>query len=117
VHPGAIPTDLARHLTPELIDEVTNLATERAPLVATHNDEVEVGITWKSIEAGAATQTWAATTSELAMHNGSYLADCALGVLGGNPGVNGFLPYLLDDDHAATLWELSEELVGVSFAP
>ena len=29
--------------------------------------------------------------------------------------MNGFLPYLLDDDHAAALWDLSERLVGTTF--
>ena len=70
---------------------------------------------FKSIEAGAATQVWAATTPDLTEHNGAYLANCGLGVLGADPGVNGFLPYLLDDDHAAALWELSEQLVGTPF--
>jgi hypothetical protein len=45
------------------------------------------------------------------------LADCGVGVLGADPGVNGFMPYLLDDQHAATLWELSERLVGQPFEP
>ena len=58
---------------------------------------------------------WAATAAELADHNGAYLADCGLGVLGANPGNNGMLPYLLDDEHAAALWTLSEELVGEPF--
>ncbi|MGZ4726276.1 MAG: hypothetical protein ACXWB2_01015, partial [Acidimicrobiales bacterium] len=70
---------------------------------------------FKSVEAGAATQVWAATAPELVDHNGAYLADCGLGVLGADPGVNGFLPYLLDDDHAAALWDLSEQLVGTPF--
>ena len=117
VHPGGIYTDLGRHLTDELINEVSKLADERDAAVAPKSGEVGGGITWKSVEAGAATQIWAATTSELANHNGAYLADCGLGVLGGNPGVNGFLPYLLDDDHAAELWDLSEELVGAIFTP
>jgi hypothetical protein len=72
---------------------------------------------FKTVEAGAATQVWAATTSELADHNGAYLADCGVGVLGADPGVNGYMDYLLDDDHAAALWELSEQLVGQRFDP
>jgi hypothetical protein len=36
-------------------------------------------------------------------------------VLGADPGVNGFMPYLLDDDNAAALWDLSEHLVGSPF--
>ena len=69
------------------------------------------------MEAGAATQVWAATTADLADHNGAYLADCGVGVLGADPGANGFRPYLLDDEHALALWELSERLVGQRFDP
>ncbi len=119
VHPGGIITDLGRHLDDALILEMAAFAKARA---VDHADpEVGVveggsGFEFKSIEAGAATQVWAATAPELADHNGAYLADCGLGVLGANPGVNGFMPYLLDDEHAAALWELSETLVGTSFA-
>jgi hypothetical protein len=35
---------------------------------------------------------------------------------GADPGSNGFMPYLLDDEHAAALWALSEQLVGEPFA-
>jgi NAD(P)-dependent dehydrogenase (short-subunit alcohol dehydrogenase family) len=117
VHPGGIVTDLGRHLTEELLAEMMAFAEERAP--AGHDGRRDAdagpGITWKSVEAGAATQVWAATAPELANHNGAYLADCGLGVLGGNPGTNGFMPYLLDDEHATELWELSERLVGQRF--
>ncbi|HAM03852.1 MAG TPA: hypothetical protein DCQ30_16750 [Acidimicrobiaceae bacterium] len=114
VHPGGIITDLGRHLTDELINEMAAFAQERARRTGS-GDTGDSGITWKSIEAGAATQVWATVAPELADHNGAYLADCGLGVLGANPGVNGFMPYLLDDDHAAVLWELSEHLVGMKF--
>jgi len=118
VHPGGIYTDLGRHLTDELIKEMAAFADERAAAASAAADaaEVAVGITWKSVEAGAATQVWAATAPELTDHNGAYLADCGVGVLGANPGANGFRPYLLDDEHAAALWDLSEDLVGTQFA-
>jgi NAD(P)-dependent dehydrogenase (short-subunit alcohol dehydrogenase family) len=121
VHPGGILTDLGRHLTEELMHEMATFAKARAAASgdagedSTDDDASAFGFEWKTIEAGAATQVWAATAPELAEHNGAYLADCGLGVLGGDPGVNGFLPYLLDDDHAAALWDLSEELVGAPF--
>ena len=123
VHPGGIFTDLGRHLNEELMNEMATFAKARAAASApegdhpTGDDVAAFGFEWKSIEAGAATQVWAATAPELAAHNGAYLADCGLGVLGADPGVNGFLPYLLDDDHAAALWDLSEELVGTPFVP
>ena len=112
VHPGAIITDLGRHLTEELMNEMMETAKERA-----EEHGIPGGIIWKSVEAGAATQTWAATSTDadLVANNGAYLADCGLGVLGANPGANGFMPWLLDDAKAAALWDLSEELVGATF--
>jgi len=117
VHPGGIVTDLGRHLDEALINEMAAFAKERTARAGGTSGQAETGITWKSVEAGAATQVWAATAPELADHNGAYLADCGLGVLGANPGVNGFMPYLLDDEHATELWDLSERLVGTTFSP
>jgi len=114
VHPGGIITDLGRHLTDELINEMVQFATERSGRLDPGAD-TSTGFTWKSVEAGAATQVWATVAPQLAEHNGAYLANCGLGVLGADPGVNGFMPYLLDDDHAAALWKLSEDLVGTKF--
>jgi len=112
VHPGAILTDLGRHLTDELINEMMAFARERS---AAHREAGAPELHFKSVPAGAATQVWAATAPGLEGHNGAYVADCGLGVLGADPGVNGFRPYLLDDDHAAALWALSEELVDTTF--
>ncbi len=111
VHPGGIITDLGRHLNEELMNDMLEFSKTRSEAAGVPAR----GFEFKSVEAGAATQVWAATASELADHNGAYLADCGLGVLGADPGVNGFLPYLLDDDHAAALWDLSEQLVGTRF--
>jgi len=117
VHPGAIVTELGRHLTEELLIEVVTDTRRRAEAAAKASGRTEVEeLHFKTVEAGAATQVWAATAAELVDHNGAYLADCGLGVPGADPGVNGMLPYLLDDDHAAALWTLSEDLVGEPFA-
>lgn len=64
--------------------------------------------------AGAATQVWA-TVADLDQHNGAYLADCQVGVEGGNPNTTGFRSYLLDDANVDRLWSLSEDLVGEPF--
>jgi len=115
VHPGGIITDLARHLNDDLIFEMADFARRRSAAISESGEPADIH--FKTVEAGAATQVWAATTGELADHNGAYLADCGLGVLGADPGVNGFMPYLLDDEHAAALWALSERLVGQRFDP
>lgn len=119
VHPGVIITDLGRHLDEALMNEMLAFAASRsagaerpAPSGGRPTRNLEV----KSVAAGAATQVWAATAAGLREHNGAYLADCGPGILGADPGVNGYLPYLLDDAHAAALWELSEGLVGTRFA-
>ncbi|MEO7428022.1 MAG: SDR family NAD(P)-dependent oxidoreductase [Acidimicrobiales bacterium] len=121
VHPGGIVTDLGRHLDEELMNDMMAFSRARSEATAAAagtvpDPEAPRGMRFKSVEAGAATQVWAATTAALADHNGAYLADCGVGVLGADPGVNGFLPYLLDDDHAAALWDLSEQLVGSLFS-
>lgn len=109
VHPGGIMTDLGRHLNDELISQMIANSQARAER---HGERGS--FEFKPIEAGAATQVWACV-APLADHNGSYLADCQVGVAGGNPNRTGYEPYLLDDASTDRLWELSEELVGVAF--
>lgn len=109
VHPGGIMTDLGRHLDDALIQEMIDNSKARAEA---HGEEG--GFAFKTLEAGAATEVWACV-APLADHNGSYLADCQVGELGGNPNRTGYEPYLLDDATADRLWTLSEEWVGQSF--
>lgn len=100
VHPGGIITELGRHLTKETM----------AALVAA----VPPGqrLEWKSVEAGAATSVWAATTTSLAEHNGAYLEDCGVAAVTEDPELlGGVRPYAVDPDHAEALWVRSEELV------
>src|SRR5690606_37489794 len=56
VHPGAIVTDLGRHLTEELMNEMMETAEERAAEHGGTPGGGAGGIVWKSVEAGAATQ-------------------------------------------------------------
>jgi NAD(P)-dependent dehydrogenase (short-subunit alcohol dehydrogenase family) len=123
VHPGGIMTDLGRHLDDDLMNDMiafsqarTAAAEARAGGGSAPSGAPTRGFELKSVEAGAATQVWGATATGLEDHNGAYVADCGLGVLDGDPGVNGYLPYLADDANAAALWALSEELVGTPFS-
>ena len=113
VHPGVILTELGRHLTPELMEEMV----ERVKARSTSSAEAKEtgGLPFKSMEAGAATQVWAATTDDLEENNGAYLGDCKVGVEGGNPSVNGYLPYIYNEDTAKALWSLSEQMVQQEF--
>ncbi|MCY3616922.1 MAG: shikimate dehydrogenase, partial [Acidimicrobiaceae bacterium] len=108
VHPGAIVTNLGRHMTPEMIER---LMARRAENEA--EGKGGGGLKFKSVEAGAATQVWAATAVEAAGHNGAYLADCGPTVVG--PGEKGRMAYLDDAETSTRLWALSEELVGLTF--
>jgi len=103
VHPGVILTELSRHLTR---DDLTDLAG-RAP-----GGRLEL----KSIEAGAATTVWAATSPELADVGGVYLEDCQVASAGGGTDtMGGHAPWALDPASAARLWAWSEAEVGQAF--
>ena len=111
VHPGAIVTRLGRHLTPELTE--TLMARRRAS-AARQGGGSGGGMRFKSVEAGAATQVWAATSPDISAHNGGYLADC--GPTAPGPGDRGYEPWIDNPATAGRLWELSESLVGLSFS-
>jgi NAD(P)-dependent dehydrogenase (short-subunit alcohol dehydrogenase family) len=100
VHPGAIPTELGRHLTEADMAVMAQWDT--------HN------IFYKTPAQGAATQVWAATAPELANISGCYLEDCHIAEPGAGP-LSGYAPYALDIAAAEQLWALSEQLVGQPF--
>lgn len=101
VHPGAIVTELGRHLQQE--DLVFLQARSR-------------GMQFKSVEQGAATSVFAATAPELAGRGGLYLEDCHVAAIDDAPdALEGVKSYALDPEDAERLWELSERLVGTRF--
>lgn len=106
VHPGGIMTELGRHLTPEMIEAMMQELDDRGSSGGGGG-----GFRFKPVEAGAATQVWAATRTP-AEHNGSYLADCRVGEPGVDVGTYGVEPHILDDATAAALWDLSERMTG-----
>lgn len=97
VHPGMIVTELGRHMTRDDFRELKARASSGGGggLPA-----------YKSIEAGAATTVWAATSPTLADVGGLYLADCSIAEA---------KPYALDPAAARRLWALSEQLIGQTF--
>jgi protochlorophyllide reductase len=88
---------------------------ERAKAEGSPETSAPPQMTMKSVAAGAATQIFAATSPDLAAHGGAYLADCQLGIAGGNAGVRGVAPHAADPAIARRLWMESEKWVGQVF--
>jgi len=70
---------------------------------------------FKSVEQGAATSVWAATSPELAGEGGIYLEDCQIAEASATGANGGVESYAVDHDAADRLWQLSENLVGQTF--
>ena len=102
VHPGAIVTDLGRHLAQE-------------DLAALNARSPGGKLSFKSVGAGAATSTWAATAPELADRGGLYLEDCGIAEVS-EEGPGGVNPWALDPEAARRLFEVSEKMLGERFA-
>ena len=103
VHPGAIMTELGRHLD---ADDIQTLQS-RAP---------KGGMKFKRVPAGAATQVWAATSPELEGKGGLYCEDAHVaGPRQSEDSAEGYLPWAMDAEAAAKLWTLSEETLGETF--
>ena len=103
VHPGAIVTELGRHM-----DEADyQFLMSRQP--------AGQEMTLKSVEQGAATSVWAATSPELAGRGGVYLEDCQVAGPAASDGSAGVESYAVDAAAAERLWAVSEVLVGQSF--
>lgn len=98
LHPGAIMTELGRHLVPE---DITFLQSRGG------------GMQFKTVEAGAATSVFAATAPELEGRGGLYLEDCHVAAINdAADGMDGVRSYALDPQNAERLWTVSEQLVG-----
>jgi NAD(P)-dependent dehydrogenase (short-subunit alcohol dehydrogenase family) len=114
VHPGAIQTELGRHMEPgqlqNLIDQINR------QLAAEGNGR----FTWKTIPQGAATSVWAGVVAPAEEIGGRYCANCQVGpILPDRAAITaaseGVRAYALDPHTAEALWRKSEELVGESF--
>jgi len=100
VHPGMIMTELGRHMQPEDFDSLMAAAPE--------GQEIK----FKSVEQGAATSVWAATSPQLQGLGGLYLEDCHIAEPF-KPGVSGGVaPHAIDPVAASRLWTLSGQLVA-----
>ena len=106
LHPGGIKTPLQRYLT---MDEQIAMGWYKP-------DGSLIDI-FKTVEQGAATSVWCATSPMLADKGGVYCEDCDIAPMwaeGMSP-YSGVRPHITDPVLAEKLWTLSEAMTGVSF--
>jgi NAD(P)-dependent dehydrogenase (short-subunit alcohol dehydrogenase family) len=107
LHPGAIHTELARHLTPAA------LARMKEIIDAAGGADV---VKFKSIPQGAATQVWAGVVADAEAVGGRYCENCSVAERNDGPGpIGGVRSYALDPARARALWARTEEWVKERF--
>jgi NAD(P)-dependent dehydrogenase (short-subunit alcohol dehydrogenase family) len=107
VHPGGIVTPLQRHLT-----------MEEQVAMGWIDAEGNVNAAFKSVEQGAATSVWCATSPLLDGKGGVYCEDCDIAArwsegMDVNTGVR---DHAINPAIAARLWTVSEAMTGVAFS-
>ncbi|WP_276485844.1 SDR family NAD(P)-dependent oxidoreductase [Paraflavitalea pollutisoli] len=120
VHPGAVNgTDLGRE-APIAMFQAMGTFDESGKI------KPEVAATLKTIEQGAATTVWCATSPLLQALGGVYCEDCDVAELDhgqlehryDQPStLRGVLPYSINPALAKRLWTLTEQLTGIQFLP
>lgn len=113
LHPGRIMTDLVRHLSKEDLVGLGVLDEQGQP-------RTDDGANMKTMDQGAATSIWCATSSLLDGKGGVYCEDCDVAVAHDPaPGATvdefmalgrGIMPWARDEATAGRLWTLSERL-------
>lgn len=111
VHPGGIQTELGRHMTPELIQQMI------ASINAGNQAAGAPAFQWKTIPQGAATSVWAGLVAAADAVGGKYCEDCHVAAVQEDPAARGGIRlYALDPDRAKAIWAKSEEMVGETFS-
>ncbi|OLZ73604.1 oxidoreductase [Streptomyces sp. IMTB 2501] len=115
VHPGQIvDTGLAKHLSTQALRAAGAVDAEGRPVRDPARQQ-------KTAEQGAATSVWCATSPQLDGSGGVYCENCDISPLvtaeneaewRAEPGLPGVLPYAVDPEAAARLWEVSERLTA-----
>ncbi|SIN93979.1 SDR family NAD(P)-dependent oxidoreductase [Chitinophaga niabensis] len=119
LHPGSVNgTDLGRVAPMSLFQQ---MGTHDA----NGNIFPEVAATLKTVEQGAATSVWCATSNQLNGIGGVYCENADIAELDeGNiehnysdpSSLRGVKPYAVDKANAQKLWALSEEMTGIRFS-
>jgi NAD(P)-dependent dehydrogenase (short-subunit alcohol dehydrogenase family) len=107
VHPGVIQTELGRHMTPQVMEQMRSAAAAQPA--------GEPMFTFKSIPQGAATSVWSGVVAGPDEVGGLYCEDCHVAELKDGAERGGVRAYALDPERAKALWAKSEEMVGERF--
>nr|WP_295236735.1 oxidoreductase [uncultured Brevundimonas sp.] len=104
VHPGQILTPLARHLSAEEVAGFDAQDAEGRPII-----DPSRGL--KTVDQGAATSLWCATSAALEGHGGVYCEDCDIAPINtGEQSRKGVAAWACDPALSERLWTLSEDL-------
>jgi NAD(P)-dependent dehydrogenase (short-subunit alcohol dehydrogenase family) len=124
VHPGMIATNLGRHLDEnDLKMLMGGSKKEQIPANQTQpkpKKDKKNSSPFKTIEQGAATSVWAATSHDLSGKGGVYLEDCQIAQASdsnNNKASTGYSSHIADKALAKSLWQLSEQLVNAYISP
>ncbi|WP_334181792.1 oxidoreductase [Novosphingobium sp.] len=108
LHPGQIITDLARHLSKEEMAGFDAFDAQGMPII-------DPARGMKTVEQGAATALWCATSPLLEGMGGVYCEDCDIaGINAEETGRKGVAPWAIDDEAAERLWSVSSRWTGRS---
>ena len=109
IHPGGIQTELGRHLTPELVEQMIARVSRGA-------SSPSAAFRFKTVPQGSATSVWAGFVAPADAAGGRYCEDCHVCEVNDDATSRvGVRSYALGLAHANDLWRKSEELVGESF--
>jgi NAD(P)-dependent dehydrogenase (short-subunit alcohol dehydrogenase family) len=110
LHPGGIQTELGRHLTPQLIEQMM-------ARVAASTGKQPSAFRFKTVPQGSATSVWAGLVAPADAVGGRYCEDCHVCEVNDDTTSRaGVRSYALDLNRANDLWRKSEEMVGERFA-
>jgi NAD(P)-dependent dehydrogenase (short-subunit alcohol dehydrogenase family) len=110
IHPGGIQTELSRHLTPELIDQM------RARLAKAAASSQGQPFRFKTVPQGSATSVWSGFVGSADAVGGHYCEDCHVCEVNDDTTSRvGVRSYALNLAHANDLWKKSEEMVKERF--
>ncbi|MCW5655474.1 oxidoreductase [Hydrogenophaga sp.] len=110
VHPGSILTGLQQHIAVKDLQAAgLRDADGQIPKEALGR--------YKTVEQGAATSVWCATSPSLEGMGGVYCEDCdiAAALTAEEKSSRGARPWICDPTRAMRLWSLSEAMTGVRF--